>query len=86
MYIPPELGNLLDIKTMLAETVMEWTQHRKQESRLVGEATVLARQLTTHCQRIFAFAFIVPPRTNLNIGLTPYWTLPCWGKFLLVSY
>ena len=49
-----ELSDLLEIKTMLAETVIEWTQQWKQqgleqgllEGELKGEANVLERQLT----------------------------------------
>ena len=49
-----DLGDLLEIKTMLAETVIEWTQQWKQqglergllEGELKGEANVLERLLT----------------------------------------
>ena len=53
-----ELGDLLEIKTMLAETVIEWTQQWKQQGleqgllegeikgELKGEANVLERLLT----------------------------------------
>lgn len=45
----PEMGDLLEIKTMLAETVIEWTEQWKQqgklEGKLEGEATVLERLL-----------------------------------------
>lgn len=50
----PELGNLLEIKTMLAETVVEWTQQWKQEGlqegrhegKIEGGSNMLARLLT----------------------------------------
>jgi predicted transposase YdaD len=54
----PELGDLLEIKSMLAETVIEWTEQWKREGldegkrqgklegKLEGEAVILERQLT----------------------------------------
>lgn len=33
----PELGSILEVKTMLAESVMEWTRKWKEEGRLEGE-------------------------------------------------
>jgi hypothetical protein len=54
----PDLGDLLEIKTMLAESVLDWTQEWKQqglqegllegrvEGRLEGEASLLERLLT----------------------------------------
>jgi len=46
----PEVGNLLEIKTMLAESVVEWTEQWKQqgkiEGKIEGEATLLERQIT----------------------------------------
>jgi len=45
----PEVGNLMEIKTMLAESVIEWTEQWKQlgrqEGRLEGELVLLERQL-----------------------------------------
>ena len=49
----PPMGDLLEVKTMLAETVIEWTQQWKQqglqqgllEGEAKGEAKVLTRQL-----------------------------------------
>jgi len=44
------VGNLLEIKTMLAESVVEWTEQWKQqgkiEGKIEGEATLLERQIT----------------------------------------
>ena len=46
----PELGNLQEIKTMLAESVVEWTEQWKQQGmqqgKLEGEAAILERLLT----------------------------------------
>lgn len=46
----PQMGDLLEVKTMLAETVVEWTQQWKQQGKAegieIGEAKVLMRQLT----------------------------------------
>lgn len=50
----PQVGDLLEIKTMLAERVIEWTEQWKQQGlqqglqqgKLEGEATLLLRQLT----------------------------------------
>jgi len=51
--VQPELGNLMEIKTMLAESVIEWTEQWKQpgrqkgrlEGKLEGELVLLERQL-----------------------------------------
>ena len=47
----PEVGTLLEIKTMLAERVIEWTQQWKdegrQEGRQEGKAQLLQEQLTS---------------------------------------
>ena len=46
----PEVADLLEIKTMLAETVIEWTEDWKQQGLqqglLEGECLILQRQLT----------------------------------------
>ena len=54
----PEVGDLLEVKTMLAERVIEWTEQWKQQGlqeglqqglqqgKLQGEAALLERQLT----------------------------------------
>jgi hypothetical protein len=46
----PPLGDLVEVKTMLAETVLEWTQQWKQqgkaEGKAEGEAILLTRLLT----------------------------------------
>jgi len=49
----PEVGNLMEIKTMLAESVIEWTEQWKQlgrqegrlEGKLEGESAMLVRLL-----------------------------------------
>lgn len=46
----PEVGNLMEIKTMLAESVIEWTEQWKQqgkiEGKIEGEAALLERLIT----------------------------------------
>ena len=41
--ILPEVGNLLEIKAMLAERDIEWTQEWMHEGKLEGEASLLSR-------------------------------------------
>ncbi len=42
----PEVGDLLEIKTMLAESVIEWTQDWKQQGIHQGKVALLERLLS----------------------------------------
>lgn len=88
----PELGDLLEIKTMLAETVVEWTQQWKKEGydagielgelkgklegKLEGEATLLERQLTKRFGPLTQ-----ETRTRLNSATTDQ--LELWAERIL---
>jgi hypothetical protein len=61
----PEVGNLLEIKTMLAERVIEWTQQWKEEGRQEGMQTGIQKGKAQLLQELLTSRF----------GSLPDWAL-----------
>lgn len=76
----PDLGDLLEIKTMLAESVIEWTQDWKQqgfkEGRMEGESSLLARLLAKRFGPL-------PEDARIRLQSASSEQLQCWAERIL---